>query len=106
MDGFSKMRERIEVLVPVDGAANDFNETSVTYAGPTNYTTWARVERMENKETSENETLKANATYKITIRYRSDFSTENKITWRSQTLAISSFLSDERRTTLEIIAHD
>ncbi|MDK2986534.1 MAG: hypothetical protein PWQ96_2178 [Clostridia bacterium] len=68
------------------------------------YTVWANIKPLRGREYFEMQKIQSEITHKITIRYRSDINTSNRIRYKDQILNIKSVIDiDNRHRYLEIM---
>jgi SPP1 family predicted phage head-tail adaptor len=87
----------IQVNTPAQDAAGELVASWATLA-----TVWAHVEPIAGSERFTAEQVHAEATYRITIRYRSDVGPTNRITYGGDTYVIESALEVGRQEALEL----
>lgn len=99
-----RMRERVVIKVNAY-TKNDLGENIPTVT--TLATVWAKVQPVRGKELKDIGRLAAVQTYLITIRHRTDLTTDNFIIWDGKTLNIRSLQNrDERSQFLSIECED
>ncbi len=89
------MRERVQILAPIDGrdVIGGLVRSWNTIA-----TVWARVEEMSASEQYHREQVQTSAQFAVTIRFRADVTTNQRIVWRGRRFEISGRPNpDERR---------
>lgn len=68
------------------------------------YTVWANIKPLRGREYFEMQKIQSEITHKITIRYRSDINTLNRIRYKERILNIKSVIDiDNRHRYLEIM---
>lgn len=96
-----RLRHRVTIETP-SGSASAFGEVAQSWS--TVATVWAAVEPTSSRERVENEQTKTFTTHRIHMRYRSDVSTAERLTFDSRTLNILSVINpNEQNATLEIL---
>lgn len=80
-----QLSERIELqrATRTDDGYGGYAETWATYA-----TVWAQVRPLSGRERYHAQQIEAEASYRVTIRYRADVLDSDRIVWRGQNLNI------------------
>ena len=102
---FSKLRHRITFQKPGGTAKNGMGEDVPVY---TDFATvWAAVEPLTGREYTESQKIRAETTYRVTVRYLAGITPNMRIVHHDKTLNIASVLNvDERNIELQIVAVD
>ena len=102
---FSKLRHRVTFQKPSGKTANGMGEDVPVYVDFA--TVWAAVEPMTGREYSEAQKIRADTTYRVTVRYLAGVTPDMRIIHGGKTLNIASVLNiGERNVELQIIAVD
>ena len=102
---FSKLRHRVTFQRPAQTTRNNMGENVPVYVSFASV--WAAVEPLRGREYHEAQKIRAETTYKVTIRYLPDVTADMRIVHRDKTLEIQSVLNiDERNVELQIIASE
>ena len=102
---FSILRHRVTFQKPSGKTTNSMGETVPVYI---NFATvWASVQPFKGREYHEAQKIRAETTYKITMRYLAGVTPDMRIKHHNKTLEIQSILNiDERNVELQIIASE
>jgi len=102
---FSKLRHRITLQKPSGVTKNTLGEDVPTYGDFA--TIWANVEPMTGREYQEAQKIRAETTYRVTIRYLAGLSTDMRIIYGGRELEIVSILNiGERNVQMQIVASE
>jgi len=105
MVDFSKLRHRIEIQSPNVETENSMGEKIVGWGVWANL--FAFVEPLRGREYAESQKLRAETTYRVTIRYIDGLIPAMRILYNGKTLEIMSILDiDERHEQMQIIAFE
>ena len=95
------LRHRVAIQSVTD-TASAFGDVSQSWS--TVATVWASVTPLTAREALEADQVKTKISHKVTMRYRSDVSTKNRLSYDSRTLNITSVLNvDEKNKTLVVL---
>ena len=102
---YSRLRHRITFQKPSGRTTNTMGEDVPVYEDYA--TVWAAVEPLTGREYAEAQKIRAETTYRVTVRYIAGITPNMRITHRDKTLNIASVLNvDERNIELQIMAVD
>lgn len=94
------LRERVTITLPIDG--RDSVGGLVRSWSPL-ATVWARVKPMSEREQWHREQIQSTAQWAITIRYRDDVTTKQRVSWRGRRFEVVGVQNaDERRRFLRL----
>ena len=96
-----QLRHRV-IIQSVSDAASAFGDISQSWS--TLATVWGKVEPLSAQEAFSAQQTKTRVSHKVTMRYRSDVTTKNRLSYDSRVLNITSILNeDERNKTLTLL---
>jgi len=105
MVDFSKLRHRIGIHSPNIESENSMGEKTLSWGVWANL--FAFVEPMRGREYAESQKLRAETTYRVTIRYIVGLKPDMRILYNGRTLEIMSILdTGERHEQIEIICFE
>ena len=102
---YSRLRHRVTFQKPSGIKKNSMGEDVPVYVDFA--TVWAAVEPLRGREYHEAQKIRAETTYRVTVRYLADVSPDMRIVHRNKTLEIQSVLNiDERNVEMQIVCSE
>jgi SPP1 family predicted phage head-tail adaptor len=96
-----EMKERVTIQQAAAAAANAWGESADTWADVA--TVWARITKLSSREVLQGKQVESQASYRVTIRERSDVTTVNRLKWGSTYLYIESVMEDTPGSFLDLM---